>query len=349
MINKNISITNSYDEIEDSIKQKINDKNIFISKSYEKYICAKRNKMYYIYSSNFIVSIIVKKYYIFKYSQFLIEPIFFYDMTQEEKKDILNEIVELIYKKTNSMWIDTPATALFTIYPKNAQVIPFGNCIIDLSQTEETLWTQIHSKHKNVIRNAERKNVVIKIGISEELLNDYLILDNQTSKREKRLIRQKIYFSKMIESLKENMIIAISYHEKKPQAGGIFYFSSEMSYYMYGATSDNPLTGAANYLLWKTLLFFKDKNIKNLNLVGYRINVDKNSKYEGIQRFKKRFGGEIKKIYLFRCIKNKGMYIFYKYLRNVYLKSGKDIIDSEIYKWEKIQLDNWMEKDEINN
>ena len=43
------------------------------------------------------------------------------------------------------------------------------------------------------------------------------------------------------------------------------------------------------------------------------------------------------------------MYIFYKYLRNVYLKSGKDIIDSEIYKWEKIQLDNWMEKDEINN
>ncbi len=47
---------------------------------------------------------------------------------------------------------------------------PYGTYIIDLTQPEETLWSNLHSKHRNVVRNAMKKGVEIRSGMEHWIL-----------------------------------------------------------------------------------------------------------------------------------------------------------------------------------
>ncbi len=50
-------------------------------------------------------------------------------------------------------------------YPKGAMAAPYGSYILNLRQAEETLRGNLHSKHRNVIRNAMKNAVNIQSGI----------------------------------------------------------------------------------------------------------------------------------------------------------------------------------------
>ena len=89
------------------------------------------------------------------------------------------------------------------------------------------------------------------------------------------------------------------------------------------------------------MLDMKEKGVKYFSFVGCRINEDENSKFHGIQRFKERFGGELKQGYLFKLDFNPFRHCLFNFLlafRNL-IKGNhkfviqKDIIDQEIHKW----------------
>lgn len=336
----NISVVEEYEELPSEIRKKILTANVFFSKNYSNYAKILNEQIVYLYSDDYIISVKVRKAIIFKFAVFLSE---YFNITENPKtdpKDFLNNCIRMLISLYKVQWCISTASGFFNCYPNNSIFIPFGSHVINLTQSHDNIFSNMNSKHRNSIRRAERSGVVVKNG-GEELLEDYLKLDNDTWERSGSNSHGINYYKNMITGLGDNVRVFIAYMEDKPQAGGIFYYNKAMCYYMYGATKNNPEAGSANLLHWEAIKFMKDVNVKEYSFVGCRINEDMNSKYHGIQRFKERFGGELIQGYLFRYENSPYMYKLFCLAMQLRSKDKsqeyKDAIDQEIHKWKDIQ------------
>lgn len=331
-----IKQADNYKQIPDNIKKSLADANVFFSPNYENYIKRINQKEVYLYNTSFVIPVIIYKKYMFEYAAFPSEPLHISKDSDQELGEFLQQSMNYLRSHSNIIWVITNAAALFMTYPEKSLRIPFGSHIIDLSLDEATIWSNIHSKHKNSIRRAEKSNIIIKNG-GKELLEDYAYIDKETWARSSRKALGKTFFENMVDELKENIIVFIAYKNEKPQAGAIFYYSCPMSYYMYGASINHPDPGATNLLHWEAIKYMKTKQVKEYSFVGCRINEDENSKYHSIQRFKSRFGGELRQGYMFKVILDKQKY---KLFKSMYKWKNheelSDAVDEEVSKWHKL-------------
>ena len=100
-------------------------------------------------------------------------------LSLEEEKSFLNSVVEHFRSCGASMILPATTNTIFRTYPDGATAAPYGTYIINLEQPEEILWNKLHSKHRNVIRNAMNKGVEIQSGVKHldvafELIRDTL-------------------------------------------------------------------------------------------------------------------------------------------------------------------------------
>jgi lipid II:glycine glycyltransferase (peptidoglycan interpeptide bridge formation enzyme) len=128
----------------------------------------------------------------------------------------------------------------------------------------------------------------------------------------------------------ENVRVFIAEYEGVVQGCAVIPFSSYSAYYMHGGSISKPLTGAMNLLQWEAMCFFRKLGVRYYNFVGARINPEPGSKQEGLIMFKQRFGGELKRGYMwkysFHPLKN------YLYSIATKIRSGGDIVDQEHHK-----------------
>ena len=97
--------------------------------------------------------------------RFRVEPIALNDeFTPNEEKNFLNSSIDYFRSIGADMIIPATTNTIFRTYPDGAIVAPYGSFIIDLSLSEDTLWSNLHSKHRNVVRNAQKKGVEIIEG-----------------------------------------------------------------------------------------------------------------------------------------------------------------------------------------
>ena len=75
---------------------------------------------------------------------------------------------------------------------------------------------------------------------------------------------------------------------------------------MYGGSVEKPYSGSLNLLQFEAMKFLQSRGVREYDLVGARIKVEQGSKYEGIQRFKSRFGARLVQGYAFRTIVHSG-------------------------------------------
>ena len=171
-----------------------------------------------------------------------------------------------------------------------------------------------------------------------ELLDDYLILDKQTWSRSNKTMNNEAMYKKYLEVLGENSVVGIAYNtDGVPQCGLLGFYNNAMFYYMFGASANRPDPGSTHYLQFQTMKLMLERGVKAYNFVGCRINVDKDSKYEHIQHFKKGFGGELIECYMFKTVLRKIKFNFFKILYTLKTKTHlTDAIDDEFKKWEKI-------------
>lgn len=294
----------------------------------------------FLYSDKYLVPVTICKRGFFKYAYFIVEPVVIKD-GDESLRVFLDEACLFLRKQLKIQWINPNSTAsLFMDFPTNSKHIPFGSHIIDLSLSEDELWDNVHSKHRNVIKKSEKDGVEIISGVTDKLIEDYHAIDKETWKRSNQSAVGLEALKKQVYALGDNAIIYIAYLDGEPQSGAFFWYNMQMCYYMYGANCDKPHTGAGNLLQWQAIRDMKAKGVKKYSFVGCRINEDENSKYHGIQRFKERFGGELVQGYLFKIDYNKFMALFFKLSVAIksLLSSGRfiwprDIVDQEISKW----------------
>lgn len=318
--------------------------NVFFSHSYAKLVRSLGKQIIYCYSNKYIIPVVITNKLLFKYGILMSEPYVFATKDaecEEDESSFLNDLSDYLKKSVKLQWLlPTPASAFFNAFPQGVIKIPFGSHVIDLSLDEEILWKNLHSKHRNVIKKAEKDGVVVQCGINKSLINDYNKMDIETWNRSNKSAIGKSVYQSMVENMPENCVIYIAYLNGDPQSGAVLYFNKIMCYYMYGANKNNPHTGSGNLLQWRVIMDMKNNGVKNYSFVGCRINEDINSKYHGIQRFKERFGGELKKGYMFKKIYNKWAYEAFDLLVGIanFIHTGhfgkiNDIIDQELHKW----------------
>ncbi len=249
-------------------------------------------------------------------------------LTIEEEKTFLNDVVKYFRRAGADMIIPATTNTIFKTYPDGADAAPYGSYIIDLMQTEDALWANLHSKHRNVVRNAINKGVEIADGI--EFMETAHTLIRDTLKRSKLGFMSLNEFNRFVHGLNENIKILIATHDGVPQGCAVMPYSQHSAYYLYGGSISHPLSGAMNLLQWEAIKIFRNMGVKRYDFVGARINPSEGSKQEGLMTFKQRFGGYLSKGFMWKYSLCPLKYIVYtkavKYLR------GGDIVDAERHK-----------------
>lgn len=320
-------------------KYSLEDANAFYSHEYKQYEESRGSKVFYLYDSDYVQVVSIHKIAsLFCVASLLSEPVCISDRNGSERSQFfIDSVVDYLKKEMKIDWIGvTPASSLFKVYPSTSERICFGNYLIDLSLPEENLFSNVTSKHRNMIRRGEKSEVTVCFG-GLELLNDYIKVDKQTWLRSGKEIDNTEFYTQYIQALPNHTIVGIAYKEGVPQCGIIGLYSKECFYYMYGASADSPIPGATHYLQWKMICLMKGKGVHYYNFVGCRINEDADSKYHNIQHFKKGFGGVLEECYLFRVTANPLKKKLFNLLMKI--KTGSipnDVIDQEISKWKQI-------------
>lgn len=250
------------------------------------------------------------------------------DFSCDEERSFLNGVVAYFRSTGADVIIPATTNAIFKTYPEGAKAAPYGTFLIDLYQSEETLWKNVHSKHRNVIRSAAKKNVNILCG-KEYTAISYKII-NDTFKRSSMPFMSLEDFEQMIEGLGENIKVFIADCQGAPQGCAIIPFSKHTAYYVYGGTITDPITGSTNLLQWEAIKYFAKEGVHFYDFCGVRINPDKGSKASGLMMFKERFGPELVHGFMWKHSINPikaGIYnLAVRWLR------GGDIVDAEHHK-----------------
>lgn len=314
--------------------------NVFMLPNYAKYVSGNNSSVTYTYSGKYIMPVQIIKKAIFKYCVFIDEP-FAYGTSNETEKQFLDDVCAYLKSNMGVQWVNqTPGYAFFMDYPTGAKHIPFGSHVVDLEQDEEVLFSNVHSKHRNVIKKAQKDGVVIEKGRDAKMIADYYKMDVETWSRSDKKSSGEANLRKQIEKLGDEAIIYMAYLDGEAQSGAIYYYNQNMCYYMHGANKNGPHIGSGNLLQWQAMLDMKAMGVKKFSFVGCRINEDEDSKYHGIQRFKERFGGPVVQGVMFKKTLNPFMFALSGFMtrllnlkRSGQFKLNVDTIDSEIHKW----------------
>ncbi len=183
-----------------------------------------------------------------------------------------------------------------------------------------------HGKHRNVVKNAIKNKVIIEetndVNLAYNCISDTLIRQGSIH------YPSLEYIKNLVENIDKNVLILKAVKEEVVQGVVIIIYDNNMGYYMYGGSIKRPFTGSLNLLQYEAMKILKSRNVKFYDFVGARINVEKGSKYEGLQRFKSRFGAELVKGYAFRTIVNPLKFKLFNFISRLYLKiKGYEYID----------------------
>jgi len=284
-------------------------------------------------SDEFILPYIVEKKFIFKRMIFTYSVIVRAVSHDISQKEFLNKVVQLS-KSLNIDFIYQPyAFAVFEDIPAGCIFTKFGSYKVDLTKSEDELFKSLHSKHRNVIRKAQKNGLNIYNGIkykdeSYNLIKDTLIRQNQP-------YMSKDSIEKMNELLGKNIEFYIIKNQDKVEGSAIILYNKHEAYYLLAGSSMKTSAGAMNLLVWQIMLDMKKKGVESFDFVGARIKPQTGSKFEGIQRFKSRFGSTLKEGYLWKMPIKPFKYNLFRFVTWLYYKVNNkayagDIIDQEL-------------------
>ncbi|HTA62762.1 MAG TPA: peptidoglycan bridge formation glycyltransferase FemA/FemB family protein [Bacteroidia bacterium] len=259
-------------------------------------------------------------------------------LNKQQESDFLNEWTTfIINNKIAHRIVPSENFGVFKSKPKYSISAPFGTYCLNLEEsTEQELFRKIHAKHRNVIKNAEKNNVVLKYG--KECIKDFYLLYEQTMKRSNMYCQDITYFENFYSLMPQNIICGVSYFNNIPQGGLFSPYTKFGAFYLFGASNKKiEINGAINYLHWNTIKLLKQQGVKRYDFVGARLSDISGTKLEGIQLFKKRFGGDLEKGFLWKKdIDVFDCFVFDELIRLTYTLKKEtpllDIIDEELLK-----------------
>ncbi len=253
------------------------------------------------------------------------------ELDEHEEKAFLNSAIEYFRSTTVDLIIPSNNTALFRTHPDHALAAPYGTFVNDLGQSEEMLFSKVRKTYRNNIRRAMKSGVQIKSGM-EYLDSSYRLISETLKRSGADVIKKYDDFVRDIQALGKNVNILIAEHHGDIQGCLVSPFSMYSAYNWYCGSKPEPVLGSMHLLHWETMLRFRAMGVRRFNFQGVRINPEQGSKQEGILTYKKGFGGEMIRGYMWK-------YCFDRVKSTVYsiavrALQGGDIVDREHHKLE---------------
>ncbi len=284
----------------------------------------------------FILPLAVRKKYIFKNGMFLTATISLdYNIDTEIEREFLDGIIEIIRQKKLCDWIGQPPNwAIFNVVPKYSIYCEFGSYRIDLlNNNEDELYAKVNYHHKRLINKSVKNNITIKN--SPDLLEDCSNVFMDASAHGNHTLPTKNEIKEILKHLPGNLNIYVSYNESNPQSSIICFTNKFCVYATYIGKISDSSAGENHLLHWQAIKDAKQKGVKYFDFIGARINPIPGSKQEGIQKFKKYFGGEFIKGFLWKIpISNTKYHLHNLLIKSTYFikfkKYAGDIIDQEL-------------------
>lgn len=206
---------------------------------------------------------------------------------------------------------------------------------IDLEKPLEELWKNADKDARWGIKKAKKENLKIKIADDNSSWKDFYeiytktIVDGGIPPENLEELKQKT--SKLFLCIKNNEVIAGAAIKIEDNKTELFLNASLRDFLKYQPN---------NLLYWAIIVWSKKENFKIFDLGGYQLNAEKDSKLWHINRFKKRWGGEIIE---YKIESKNPIYILgRKIIRNIhFIKNYRD----------KLRLNKWKKehKDDSNN
>jgi hypothetical protein len=263
---------------------------------------------------------------IFRMVRFRVETIFTgAELSCDEEKAFLNAAMAYFRSTGADMVVPASTNTIFRTYPDGAAAAPYGSYVMDLRQPEEVLWTRLHSKHRNVIRNALKQGVTIRSGL--EHLRTVHSLIQATLRRSHLSFMPYSKFERFARNLGEQVKLFVAEHQGVAQGCAVIPYSLHTGYYLYAGSARLPLTGSMNLLVWEVVRQMRNLGVQRFDFVGARINPEKGTKQDGLRMFKERFGGTLHQGYIWKCGFNRIKY--WIYCTAMRINRGGDIVDLE--------------------
>lgn len=180
---------------------------------------------------------------------------------------------------------------------------------IDTKQSEEEIWAnQIISKNRNMIRKAEKNDLVYKAEYDFASLDEFIALYDATMKRlnaEEFYFFNAEYYRKFVDMFKDRAFLGTVRKDGQLICAALFMYSEKYGHYHLEG-SDHAFSGLAanNLLLWKTALEFHKLGIEEFHLGGGYDSTPENSLF----KFKKSFSSNLKEFHIGKMIFNEEKY-----------------------------------------
>lgn len=265
------------------------------------------SKLYILRSKNTVVA--VKKYNsaFLSIVRFLSIPLSMEakPLTGEEERIFLDSLV--IFFKKNAFCdriVQSENFALFQAYPKGAIYAPYGTYRINLDYDLDKLWSAVQSRYKSSINQANKSDIRIKKGF--EYLPKFYSIHKETLERTGLFCDDFTYFEALFNKLKNNALCLIAESENGVEGGLVVLFTKYGGFYLFGGSSSfSSSSGIVKALHWHCIKLLKEKDVDFYDFVGARLSKPSNTKLQGIQDFKRRFGSTLVKGYLWKKDINK--------------------------------------------
>lgn len=264
------------------------------------YLRAKSPRYGWFRSGDFVLPFIVERRALFDRLVFTHQTICVGGARPENGEyEFLNQVVAAARNLGVDFIYQPLATAVFSVVPKGAVSARFGTYVVDLELPVEQLWANVHGKHRNVIKKAQDAGVEISEGPHNLPICYELI--HATMKRNQKLSVALGELERFRENLAENVSFYVAKKDNVAQGAAVIVWNAgHTAYYLYGGTSDSPFGGGMNLLHWKAMTDMKARGVKHYDFVGARVSPPPGSKLESIQRFKVRFGADMREGYLWK-------------------------------------------------
>lgn len=191
-----------------------------------------------------------------------------------------------------------------TIYELNC----LGDTITMDTSDKDTIWKNITSKNRNMIRKAYKSGMKIYWGRNPQIIKSFMKIYNETMDRDEA--NSYYYFSSefyesILEDLKDNAMWFYTMLGEEIIAISIFIFSNKkVHYHLSGSLFKYRKLAPTNLLLYEVALWANENGYKKLHLGG-----GIGSSKDGLYKFKKSFyRGENSKFYIGKRIFNKASY-----------------------------------------
>jgi hypothetical protein len=223
------------------------------------------------------------------------------ELPADEQEVFFNKLISVLKRSGGCDRLVQPHPYGFlAAHPKEVPFCEFGTYIVDLeNQTPEEILARFHPKYQKAVAHSERNGAEVRFG--RQTLDDFFAIYAGTMKRAGIHTDPRPYFDALYKYLTEQHVeTGVVYDQGEPVSSLLVIYSNYSALLTHaGSTPESRLYGANKLLNFEMMKRLKTKGVRKYDFVGVRLN-NNNAALEGIFRFKKGFGGDLKTGYLWK-------------------------------------------------